>query len=113
MPTYCYTVNGRTVEWHAAMRAIPQALLVNGQVAERDIVAEHNGQKSGDPWAKHSSLALSVHPLDVTFYRKDAHKKGVGKKVKIRDDGYVEFASRSDQRDYCRAYGYVNWNDTW
>lgn len=113
MPTYLYNVNGVIIEWQARMNAIPSALLVNGQVAERDIAAEHGGQRSGNPWAKHSSLALSVHPLDVKKYRKDAHDKGVGKKVRIRDDGYVEFKCRSDQRDYCRAYGYVNYDDTW
>ena len=111
MPTYCYRVGDRIIEWQARMNAIPSALLVNGQVAERDIVAEHGGQRSGNPWVKHSSLALSVHPLDVKKYRKDAHKRGVGKNVTIRDDGMFEFRSHDDQKKYGRAYGYVNYGD--
>lgn len=93
------------------MSCIPQCLLVNGRIASRDIVAEHQSTRSGDPWVKHSSLALSVHPLDVKKYRVDAHKKRVN--VIIRDDGMVEFRSRADQKKYCRAYGYVNYGDTW
>lgn len=111
MPTYLYTANGRTTEWRAPMRAIPTSLLVNGQVAERDIAAEHNGQKSGDPWVKHTSLALMVHPADVDWYRKDARSKGVGRNVTIRNDGVFEFKSKKDQKKYCRAYGYANYGD--
>lgn len=112
MPTYVFeTQDGRIVEWNAPMRAIPQALLVNGKIAPR--IVPPVGQSSCDPWTDHSSLALSVHPLDVRKYRKDAHEKGVGKNVRIRDDGYMEFRSRDDQKKYCRAYGYVNYGDVW
>lgn len=111
MPTYCYSVGERVFEWRASMSCIPQALLVGGRIARRDIRAEHTSARSGNPWAMHSSLALSVHPADVKKYRKDAHEKGVN--VTIRDDGMVEFRSRNDQKKYCRAYGYVNFGDTW
>lgn len=111
MPTYCYSVANRTFDWLAPMSCIPQALLVNGRIARRDIRAEHTGQRSGDPWVEHTSLALSVHPLDVQKYRKDAHAKGLN--VTIRDDGMVAFRSRNAQKRYCRAYGYVNFGDCW
>lgn len=93
------------------MGKAPQALLVGGRIAVRDIAAEHTTRRSADPWVNHSSLALSVHPLDVKKYRADASKRGLN--VKIRDDGMVEFRSRSAQKKYCRAYGFVNFNDSW
>ena len=111
MVTYCYSLDDEIHEWLAPMGMAPQALLVNGRIATRSFAAEHGGQKSGDPWTNHESLALSVHPLDVKEYRKDAHDKRLN--VKIRDDGMVEFRSRTDQKRYCRAYGYVNFGDTW
>lgn len=111
MPTYLYSVAGRTYEWRASMNRIPQALLVGGRIARRDIRAEHVGQRSGNPWVEHTSLALSVHPLDVKKCRKDAHAKGLD--VKIQDDGMVAFRSRNAQKKYCRAYGYVNYGDNW
>ena len=95
------------------MNCIPQALLVGGRIAQRDIRAEHVGQRSGDPWVEHTSLALSVHPLDVKKYRKAAHAKGLSKAVKLQDDGMVAFRSRDAQKKYCRAYGYVNFGDNW
>ncbi len=109
MPRYCYSVAGRTYEWPAPMNCIPPALLVGGRLAQRDIRAEHVGQRSGDPWVEHASLALSVHPLDVPKYRKDAHAKGLA--VKIRDDGLVSCPSHSALKRYCRAYNYVNFGD--
>jgi hypothetical protein len=109
MPTYLYSVDGRTFEYDAPMSRIPQSLFVNGRIATRDIPAEHSGQRSGDPWTNHESLALMVHPLDVRKYRADAHARRLN--VNIRDDGMVEFRSRSAQRKYCRAYGFVNRDD--
>lgn len=91
------------------MGRAPQALLVNGRIAERDIAAEHTGQRSGDPWVNHESLALSVHPLDVKKYRADAHKRKLN--VTIRDDGIFHFDSFSDQRRYVDSYGFVNFGD--
>lgn len=112
MPTYLYrSDDGRLHEWNSPMSRIPQSLFVNGRIARRDIAAEHGGQRSGDPWVNHTSLALSVHPLDVKKYRADACARKLN--VKIRDDGMVEFRSRSDQKRYCRAYGFVNFNDCW
>lgn len=111
MPTYLYSTADRTYEYRAPMSRIPPSLFVNGRLARRDIRAEHAGQRSGDPWVEHTSLALSVHPLDVRKYRKDAHDRGLT--VKINDDGMVAFRSRSEQKKYCRAYGYVNFGDTW
>lgn len=93
------------------MSRIPQALFVGGRVARRNPSAGYTRQRSGDPWVEHTSLALSVHPLDVRKYRKDAHAKGLD--VKIQDDGMVAFRSRNAQRNYCRAYGYVNFGDNW
>ncbi len=110
MPAYLYSVDGKTHEWWAPMSRIPPALLVNGKIAQRDICAEHAGQRSGDPWVEHTSLALSVHPLDVKKYRRDAHAKGLTD-VKIQDDGMVAFRSRKAQKQYCRAYGYENFGD--
>lgn len=107
--TYCYSTGNRVFDWDAPMGRAPQALFVNGRVAARSYVAEHFGQRSGDPWVDHSSLALSVHPLDVKKYRADAHARGLN--VGFRDDGMVTFRSRSDQKRYCRAYGFVNFND--
>jgi hypothetical protein len=112
MPTYIYSADGKTYEWPSTMSRIPQSLFVGGRIAQRDIRAEHFGQRSGDPWVEHTSLALSVHPLDVQKYREDAHAKGLTD-VKIQDDGMVAFRSRNAQKKYCRAYGYVNFGDTW
>ncbi|MEE9597965.1 MAG: hypothetical protein V3V96_14425 [Acidiferrobacterales bacterium] len=109
--TYCYSTEEKTYDWLARPGCIPQALLVNGRIARRDIRAEHCGQQSGDPWANHSSLALMVHPLDVKKYRADAHRKRLN--VTIRNDGMVEFRSRNDQKRYCQAYGYTNYGDCW
>lgn len=107
--TFCYELNGRVFEWRAPMGRAPQALLINGQRAERSIRAEHGDQRSGDPWTNHESLALSVHPLDVPKYRRDAHKRGLN--VTIRDDGIFHFDSHGDARKYNKAYGYVNYGD--
>lgn len=114
MPTYLYeTEEGKVVEWQARMNAIPQALLVNGKIAERRIALEHKGQRSGNAWAEHSSLALWVHPDQVMKYRKDAYEKGVGGDVRIRDDGFPEFRSASAQKKYCHAYEFVNHDANW
>lgn len=107
MPTYCYKQDDRTYEWDSPMSRIPQALLVNGRIAERDIVAEHGGQRSGDPWENHESLALMVHPLDVKAYQEDARDKGLTG-VTVRKDGMFEFRSMEAKRRYCSAYGFVD-----
>jgi hypothetical protein len=113
MPTYCY-INDKTghrVELQARMGCAPQQVWCCGLTYRRDIAAEHADQISGDPWVNHSSLALSVHPADVMEHRREIAAKGLN--AKVRDDGYFEFASRSDQKKYCRAYGYVNFGDVW
>jgi len=107
---YLYRLDDRVIEFRTRMGFAPQAVLCGGRLARRDFEAEHSGQRSGDPWVNHSSLALSVHPLDVKEYRSDAHEKRLN--VKIRNDGMVEFRSRRDQKRYCRAYGFVNFDDT-
>lgn len=67
--------------------------------------------KSGDCWVDHKSLALMVNPDDVMKYRKEAHDKGLN--VSIDKDGFVSCPSRSDHKKYCKAYGFVNYGDTW
>lgn len=94
------------------MDCIPQVLFVNGKVAERDLVAEHRSTRSGDPWVEHDSLALMVHPMDVEKFQKDANKRGLNVKFR-KKDGMPEFRSRAAQRDYCKAYGFTNYGDTW
>jgi hypothetical protein len=93
------------------MGEAPQWIVVNGQRAHRDLAAEHGCTKSGDPWVNHESLALMVHPLDVKKCRAEAHDQGLN--VTVRDDGMEHFDSRIDQKKYCRAYGYTNYDDTW
>lgn len=91
------------------MSQIPQALLVGGRLATRDLAAEHTTRRSADPWVNHSSLALSVHPADAKAFQKDADDRGL--RVNFRADGLPEFRSHNEQRKYCRAYGFVNFSD--
>lgn len=110
MPTYCYrTARGKRWEWTAPMGAAPKVLLAGGEMALRDIAAEHGNTRSGDAWTNHASLALMVHPGDVPRYVEDARKKGI--RVEFNDRGMPLFHSRSEQRKYLKAYDYVNYDD--
>jgi hypothetical protein len=106
MPTYIYSKDGVQVEFFARMGCAPQSVFCNGTLYARDIAAEHGGQRSGDAWEDHDSLALSVHPLDVRKYQEDAKQKGV--KVTFKKNGRVHFDSAKDHKAYLRAYGYVD-----
>lgn len=91
------------------MNRIPQALFVGGRIAKRSIVTEHAGQRSGDPWVNHESLALMVHPADIPAYTEDARRRGVP--VEFSKSGMPQFRSHSQQKRYCRAYEYANYGD--
>ncbi len=112
MPTYVYTTkDGLSHEWNCRMSVRPQALFVNGQVAQRDWGA--GGQRSGDPWVDNNSMAMMVHPDDIPSAMSDAKGKGVDGCITFNQDGSAHFASRSDQKRYCRAYGFHNRTDYW
>ena len=109
MPTYLYRNGDTIVEFRARMGCAPKTVWCHGITFERDIRSEHFGQRSGDAWADHSSLALMVHPADVPKYLQDAREKGVT--VEFDENGWAKFRSRSEWKRYCKAYGYHGLNE--
>lgn len=109
MPTYIYTCEslGKSIEVQASMDDIPELVERDGEVFARDIRAEHCGQKSGDPWTDHESLALMVHPADIKKNQKEALAKGCGV-IEFSKEGLPRFRSNSQRRKYLKAYGYVD-----
>lgn len=114
MPTYCYTSeDGSVFEEHQfPMGGAPWTITTDdGVEIQRDLVAEHSGQRSGDAWTNHESLALMAHPADIPAYVKDAKEKGLPVPDFNPQTGYLRFKSRSEQRRYLKAYGMVNMDD--
>lgn len=61
MPTYCFSSKkGKTIEREFSMAHIPERIYSGREVYERDLVAEHSDQKSGDCWTNHYSLGLGA-----------------------------------------------------
>jgi hypothetical protein len=110
MITYCYsTKDGRVHEWDTRMGMAPQCLLVGGCMAERDLVAEHSGQESGDAWTEHESAALMVHPSQIPEAVADAKRKGLNVEFNPHN-GCQIFHGASERKRYLKAYGYADLN---
>ena len=60
--TYCYSDldGGPTRERQFPMGTAPPTIEVAGITLQRDLKAEHSGQRSGDAWTEHFSMSMGA-----------------------------------------------------
>lgn len=103
MPTYCFTTkDGTTHERYFPVGKCPKRIRVKGKTADRDIAAEHSGQRSGGHgWPMYSD-ALFATPQAQPEWRRMLAEKGVTN-VEWNKQGQMRLDSQAHQRRVMKA----------
>jgi hypothetical protein len=107
MPLYAYEKpDGEIVQELFAIADRPEEIKVDG-VTAKFTVETPDFRQSPNPWSKHKSTALMVHPLDVNTHRKEMADRGLNGTV--NNDGTFHFDNAIDHRRYVKAYDFVDY----
>ena len=116
---YCYSnLDGGPVwERQYPMGAAPATIEVAGVTLQRDLKAEHSGQRSGDAWTEHFSQAMGArtpgHAKEIAARCRAAK---VPVKFQFDTHGPIEVTSRRHQKQLMEVAHadqgrMVNWDD--
>ena len=65
----------------------------------------------GAAWRDHTSISQGCHPQQVPRYRQFVKDFGLND-VAVRNDGSIQFTSRQGMKQWCRATGQCNIDET-
>jgi hypothetical protein len=110
MPTYCYRKeSGEIIEVTMTIDEMERKqngsdfIMINGEKAKRDIVAEQSGYiPTYETWPRESDAA-GTSPSQIPEEIAYAKKHGVN--VSFTPDGRVVFPDRKTERQYCALHG--------
>lgn len=101
MVTYCYSdLDGGPVwERNYPIGKAPATITVAGVTLQRDLCAEHKGQKSGDAWTDHWSMPMGAGtPQHAKEIAARCVAAGVDCKFQFDTCGPIEVKSRRHQK---------------